>query len=66
MKTALKVNHENIIDLSVQKNISKTQFMSGALQLPFVVDMMRAETFWQDSKISQTALSQNVFSKESL
>ena len=43
----------NVLDLSgSSKALSKAEFMAGSLKVPFVYDLMRAETFWQDRRLA--------------
>ena len=59
----------NINILSLQgrdKAIGKREFMEGARKMPFVFDLMRAESFWQDRKREQRdAKPLNVFGSQS-
>ena len=44
----------NVLDLSgKQRALGKQEFMAGTSKIPFVYDLMRAETFWQDRKLDQ-------------
>jgi len=41
----------NILDLQGKHTaLSKQEFMQGSLKIPFVYDLLRAETLWQDRK----------------
>ena len=45
------VRDANILNLQGRnKAITKTEFMDGAKRMPFVFDLMRAESFWQDRR----------------
>jgi len=46
----------NINVLNLQGNsqsLGKLEFMEGSMKMPFVYDLMRAETFWQDRKLDK-------------
>lgn len=41
----------NILDLQGRPtSLSKQEFMEGTMKMPFVGDLLRAETLWQDRK----------------
>lgn len=49
----------NVIDLSGRKEaLSKAEFFEGTRKVPFVYDLLRAETLWQDRKLSESKGSQ--------
>lgn len=43
----------NVIDLSGRNvALSKAEFFEGTRKIPFVYDLLRAETLWQDRKLN--------------
>lgn len=57
----------NILNLQgASRSLGKLEFMEGSTKIPFVYDLMRAETFWQDRKLDRgekdkTGRSQSVY-----
>ena len=53
----LFIANKHMLDLSSKKtSISKSQFISGCQKIPFLFDLMRAETFWQDRRQDQLGM----------
>lgn len=59
---------KNINVLNLQSDhiaIDKTEFMEATRKMPFVFDLLRAETFWQDRKIElMKSKKQSLFNKQ--
>jgi hypothetical protein len=53
----------NLLNLhSETQTVGKKEFMDACRRIPFVFDLLRAETFWQDRKIDQTSTARRTTS----